>query len=700
MKKSNFSQFLETSPQIFRIPYLKVFVGVDSITNGTSNKATSIAGWGAKPSGIRAELRAARRGLPPLFLEDGFLRSFGTGDLFPQLSMVVDHRGIYYDSTRSSALENMLNSDENMFTGIEGQVGHAYTAVLSHKLSKYNHAPPFDTALLRSDDHKCILIVDQTAGDHSIKLGGASADTFANMLATARTEHPDATIYVKTHPEVSSGRKAGHFRDLQEDSRTILLRDPANPLSLIEHMDHVYVVSSTMGFEALLAGKPVTCFGMPWYAGWGVTDDRLSCPRRTKKRSVEELFAAGYFHYPRYLNPVTRERGTIFDMITWLERQKRVETSLHGEQYKGRLICIGFRRWKQANIAEMLSLHTGGALFVKNTAEARALKPGPDDHIVWWSSAPPTGALELAKEYGAGIMRMEDGFMRSVGLGSDLIPPLSLVLDRRGIYFDPRQPSDLEHILSTASFSDEDTERAYKVRMFITEHGITKYNMEPREAAAWPSNGRRVILVTGQVEDDASIRFGCSQVKTNSGLLRAVRAANPDAFIVYKPHPDVMSGNRKGRLALGEARQWADYIEDRLSVISCIESSDEVHVMTSLAGFDALLRDKKVVTYGQPFFAGWGLTEDHDADGGAFSRRQRRLTLDELVAGTLLHYPQYWDPVLKGYTSCEAVLHRLVETRSALEAQGGLEKLRTGYMRRQIRKAKILAKSWLKQRRS
>lgn len=684
-----------------KIPYISILLGDEIHTDRTGyiNSVAYVSGWGAKPSGRRAEQLAVKHDLSPLFLEDGFLRSFGTGDHFPPLSLVVDNHGIYYDSTRPSALETILNSSEDLLENINDKLEYSLSLILSHKLSKYNHAPPFDTALLRSNDSKRVLIVDQTAGDHSIKLGGASADTFAEMLAAARAENPSATLYVKTHPEVSSGRKGGHYGHLHEDEHTVLLRDPANPLSLIEHMDRIYVVSSTMGFEALLAGKAVTCFGMPWYAGWGVTDDRLSCARRTKKRSIKELFAAGYFHYPRYLNPVTCERGTIFDMIDWLNRQKRVETRLHGEHYKGRLICIGFRRWKQANISEMLSLHACGALFVKDIAAARALKPRPTDHIVWWSSVAPQGALELAHECGAGIMRMEDGFARSVGLGSDLIPPLSLVLDSRGIYFDPRQPSDLEHILSTTQFSSKDLERARKIRAFMAEHGITKYNLESREKASWPINGQRVILVTGQVEDDASIRFGCSQINTNSGLLQIVRSANPDAFIVYKPHPDVMSGNRKGRLALSEARQWADHIEDRLSVISCIEASDEVHVMTSLAGFDALLRGKKVVTYGQPFFAGWGLTEDHDVDGAAFLRRKRSLTLDELVTGTLLHYPLYWDPVLKGYTSCEAVLHRLVATRTTLEANAGLEKLRTGYMRRQMRKLSILARAWLKHRR-
>jgi capsular polysaccharide export protein len=159
----------------------------------------------------------------------------------------------------------------------------------------------------------------------SVALGGAGAETFAAMLASAYSENPQATIYVKTHPEVSSGRKGGYLTQVQDDERTVVLRQAINPLSLIEMMDRVYVVTSTMGFEALLADKLVTCFGMPWYAGWGVTDDRQRCQRRTRLRTVDELFAAAYFHYTRYLDPVTHSRGTIFDVIDWLVRQRQVQ---------------------------------------------------------------------------------------------------------------------------------------------------------------------------------------------------------------------------------------------------------------------------------------------------------------------------------------------------------------------------------------
>lgn len=659
-------------------------------------------GWGAKASAKRAAWYAKQGGGQTIQLEDGFLRSFGTGEHFPPLSLVLDDQGIYYDSTSPSALEALLASPVNVLDGIADDVTRAKTLVLGRRLSKYNHAPLLDASVLGSGDVQRVLVIDQTVGDVSVSLGGASAATFAAMLAAARAENPQATIYVKTHPEVTSGRKGGYLTAVQDDEHTVVLRQAINPLSLIEHMDRVYVVTSTMGFEAALAGKPVAVFGLPWYAGWGATDDRQTCARRTRKRSVDELFAAAYFHYTRYLDPVTHQRGTIFDVIDWLVRQREMAVRFSAPVAPKRMICVGFRRWKAANIKPLLALDARQAVFVSDVEKAQALGVASGDCLVYWGREAPAGLLALAERSGAGTLRMEDGFVRSVGLGSDLIRPLSLVLDARGIYFDPTQPSDLELLLGSAQFSDEELQRARDVRAFIVEHGITKYNLEPREAVAWPTGGKQVVLVPGQVEDDASIRYGCTHVKTNLGLLQAARCAHPEAFIVYKPHPDVMSGNRAGKLVLAQALGLADHVETRLSVVSCIEACQVVHTMTSLTGFDALLRGKQVVVYGQPFYAGWGLTDDVLGAGAlvspvepavAFMRRQRRLTLDELVAGTLLRYPIYWDWDLKGYTSCEAVLHRVLETRNKLELEGGLEKLRVGWARRQWRKLSILART-------
>lgn len=690
--------WLTTSPSLRKLPAAQALLGAPVSFSGG---AQGVLAWGHRPSSRRASLVAKWFDLPLRRLEDGFVRSFAPGQGAPALSLVADDQGIYYDSTQPTDLEALLESNRDLLAGRQQELESARELILLHRISKYNHAPPLRAAALLKDDQQRVLVVDQTRGDLSVKLGGADHETFTAMLAAAKAENPRATIYIKTHPEVASGHKRGYLSDLQSGKdktgqTTVLLREPVNPLELVEQMDRVYVVTSTLGFEALLAGKPVTCFGIPWYAGWGVTDDRQTCARRTRKRTVLELFAAAYVDYARYLNPTDHSRGSLEHVIEWILRQRDAAQKMHGSDLTRWVIGVGMPRWRQHNLRPMLGLQQDQVTFAASAQDAQALDPRPGDTLLCWGGTPPAGLEDAARGRWARLLHMEDGFIRSVGLGSDLIRPLSLVFDERGIYFDATRPSDLEHMLNHRVFTEGDQSRARAIRSFIVSHEITKYNLEPSQPVQWPSNGRLVVLVTGQVEGDASIRLGCTTVRTNLQLLRAVRQARPDAFIVYKPHPDVLSRNRHGVIDLQEARQYADHIEAGVSVVSCIQACDEVHTMTSLSGFDALLRGKRVVTYGQPFYAGWGLTEDRAEHATAFARRERRLSLDELVAGALLHYPIYWDWTLMGYTTCEAAMHQIVVQRDAMQASGDLRKLQHGWGRRQFRRLATVWRAWTK----
>jgi len=168
------------------------------------------------------------------------------------------------------------------------------------------------------------------------------------------------------------------------------------------------------------------------------------------------------------------------------------------------------------------------------------------------------------------------------------------------------------------------------------------------------------VLVVGQVEDDESIRRGCDKVHTNADLLATVRAANPAAWIRYKPHPDVVAGNRTGAIDEQVLQEKADAVDADASIIDCIEVCDELHTMTSLSGFEALIRGKRVVTYGAPFYAGWGLSEDHQPT----ERRTRRRTLDELVYLSLIAYPRYVDIDTGEFTTPEDLVRTLISRRA------------------------------------
>lgn len=610
-------------------------------------KPSAVIGWGFKPTAKRARDYAKRHGLTYVALEDGFIRSLGLGvHGYQPHSMVVDHTGIYYDASRPSDLENCLN--DATFTAEE--LSHATTCMhllTQCRLSKYNHAP--DKRLVGSKGK--VLVVDQTAGDASITHGGASAESFSSMLEEALANHPTEHVLVKIHPDVIAGKKKGHLTQALDHPRCHVVSEDINPWALFDQVDTVYVVTSQLGFEALLAGKQVHCFGLPFYAGWGLTHDRLSCARRRTTRTLTEVFAAAYLRYTRYVNPYTQEACTLEETIHLIADQKRQQEHLRGEW-----LACGFSFWKRRFVGHFL----GPASNIKHIKELPKLLPDnrAQPRILVWSSRIDAAFKTRHAEYLPHIWRMEDGFIRSVGLGVDLSQPLSLVIDASGIYYDPNQPSDLERLLNTHPMEASLLERAAQLRKRLVALKLSKYNVQGNTDIQLPDD-RVIILVPGQVESDASIAAGSPNINTNSALLRTVRQNQPDAFIIYKAHPDVVSGARVGKLD-SEAKQLYDLDGSDMEITALLERVDAVHTMSSLTGFEALLRDRQVHTYGLPFYAGWGLTHDAMHSPG----RTRTLTLDELVAGTLLLYPGYVDPATGQLCNAETVVSLLEQARA------------------------------------
>lgn len=257
-----------------------------------------------------------------------------------------------------------------------------------------------------------------------------------------------------------------------------------------------------------------------------------------------------------------------------------------------------------------------------------------DATLLLWGSATVAPSLPGARLH---IVRIEDGFLRSVGLGADLVAPVSWIFDARGMYYDATTPSDLEALLEGTRFDNELLARAMALREHLVKQGLTKYNLGHLTPWQRPKNAATVVLVVGQVERDASLQHGAPGIRTNLALVRAVRLARPDAHVVYKPHPDVVNGLRAPGPGDADVLQWCDEVVLHVPIEQLLEQVDEVHVMTSQTGFEALLRGRSVVCYGQPFYAGYGLTQDMVP----LARRRRRLSLDELVAGALIVYPVY-----------------------------------------------------------
>lgn len=597
-------------------------------------RADGFAGWGRKASARFSGTFARWRGKPFWTLEDGFLRSVGLGKTgAPAVSVTIDDLGVYYDAARPSRLETILCEEDLSELRAEAQT--LRRRIVEARLTKYNHLPDRSAGLPR-DGRRNLLLVDQVAGDYSVPGALAEPDSFARMLEWALRE-PDARVFLRVHPDVMAGRARSSFGAAARDSRVTIVDAPIAAHALLDAVDEVWTVSSQLGFDALLREIPVRCFGAAFFAGWGLTRDEPSTEaaaaalaRRARGRAgkppldLDELTAAALLRYPLYYDPVSRRRVGVDAALDRLSAGRA-----HAETWRGATACLGLSWHKRRVLAAYCA--PGAVRF--------SLRCQPDRVVVWGSRG--EAALSQAQRRLGDLIRVEDGFVRSVGLGAAKVFPLSLCFDRTGIYYDSTRPSDLETLLETATFTPEELARAARLRQRMVAARISKYNLSVNaRAESVRGDGRKIVVVFSQVPGDESIRLGGGEVMSNLEFLMRVRAERPDAYLVFKEHPDLASGKRIGATDLRAAGSIADAVSCVGDALYWIEAADEVHVRTSLAGFEALLRSKPVHCHAAAFYAGWGLTVDR-LD---MPRRRRKRSLDELVAAVLVRYPTYLDP--------------------------------------------------------
>ena len=603
---------------------------------GLPGPEDGVAVWGASPTAWRGEAIAARRGVPLIRIEDAFLRSVHLGRQSGEapLGLLVDPVGVHFDSSRPSRIEEILQSPDLYNSNLLDQAKRLTDCLISAGLSKYNN---FDMDL-PAPAPGYVLVVDQTVGDASIHRSGASKATFRDMLALARRDHPERRVVIRTHPESGAGLRPGHFGSGDAGGRVSLLTAPVSPHRLLAGAAQVFTVSSQMGFEAILHGHSPRVFGQPFYAGWGLSQDEQPIPRRTRMLTREELFAGAMLLAPLWYDPCRDRLCGVEEVIHQLQAEVRAwREDRHGH------VAAGMRLWKRGRLQAVFG-GTKPLLFrdAPAAADRRASRSGRG--LLLWAGKEPEAFAPKAR-----CLRVEDGFLRSRGLGAELVPPLSLVTDDLGIYYDPTRPSRLETLMATP-LTDGQRHRAAALIDRLQTDGLTKYNL-PGAVPSLPPGHR--ILVPGQVEDDASIRQGAGEVRTNLDLLQAVRAANPGAVILYKPHPDVEAGLRPGVI---DASGLADLVLAQADTAALLAEVQEVWTMTSLTGFEALLRGVSVTCLGAPFYAGWGLTRDL---GPIPDRRTARPDLVQLVHAALIAYPRYWDPVSHRPCPVEVALDRL-----------------------------------------
>lgn len=512
-------------------------------------------------------------------------------------------------------------------------------------ISWVNDTPPFEGKLQSGFE---LILLDEHDFERAGSVRKALAATFP-MLSGEAT-HP-VVVYL---PKCLDDRSLRQWIEDQLGRTDVTIVSHAYHVSsLMRSARSVYLYASVLELDARMKGK--RCHSVhPAFAG-------------ELKAEVEKWLMSGCF----YRHPETCAPTSLPRLVSWLRLQRERRFSFTGDIY-----ALGFSRWKYP----VLQTYFQGANIHRVTGGINISLPRNSTVVVW-------GSKHL-REYPGGdslsdgdhkVVRLEDAFIRSVGLGAKLVRPLSWVIDDRGIYYDPRTPSSLENFLNSASFSTSDEERAAVLIRRLIEDNVTKYNVG---ASVWRRHEvkRLVILVPGQVESDASIRFGAGSIRTNLELLKAVRYENPEAYIIYKPHPDVLANLREVGKDEDSAREYCDEIVSDAVMAQLLDDVDEVHVMTSLAGFEALIRRKHVVVYGSPFYAGWGLTQDKQSH----PRRGRSLSLEQLVAGTLIHYPTYVSLKTGYYMTPEEALDQLVDWRENGTYDPGRLQIMFVWLRRRI----------------
>ena len=615
--------------------------------------------WGKKNSSLVREIIANLIKKEKVYIEDGFIRSVNYGDIDETYSISVDTKNIYYDYSSTNNLENHIvqKLDKDKIN----RANKLKKLWIKNRISKYNCK--VDSEIPKEP---FILLVDQTAKDCSIKYGSATNKSFTKMLSWAIEKWPKHTILIKIHPDVIHGGKRSHFNIKVLEKQGIKFSiDGGHPTSLLEKCDAVCVVTSQLGFEALLWDKPVYVFGWPFYAGWGLTNDILGKLERRNIHSIkiEQLIHAVLIDYCRYIHPETKELCQPEELIDWIKSQRELQKKLPTKS-----IGIGFTPWKASQVKRYLP-------NIRFRPRINTLKNKKNKIIVWGKKRIEKNNLGVDS-----IIRVEDGFIRSVGLGANLIESSSLIFDKKGIYYDGENLSDLEDTLNKIKITPEEKLRANKLLESLVKLKITKYNLKGKDWDAKKKNkNKEIILALGQVESDASIKFGIppdSNINSNLELIKVTRETFPKSYLIYKPHPDVAKLLRKKGKNDNRIREYCDEIVDDICIEKMYKKIDRLSVMTSLGGFEGLIRGIPVTTWGIPFYAGWGLTDDKLKEHEWIKKKRNRvLSLEELIYGCLINYPLYISKLSGRLCSPEQAIKELLIVKEQKDQRLNMKQL-------------------------
>lgn len=298
------------------------------------------------------------------------------------------------------------------------------------------------------------------------------------------------------------------------------------------------------------------------------------------------------------------------------------------------------------------------------------LAPGLDGILSWGGRLPAKTAMRIARLRQLPHWHLEDGFLRSVGLGKDGSIPISIIVDDKALPVDAARASRLELLIRDAAGG-----RAHDVgapiREALVAHRLSKYNNLPHTEPRFDHSTRRRLLLVDQVFGDVSVEKALGTASAFDRMLDD--AIGSGAQVIVRTHPDVIAGHRKGYMTERASKlPGVTLMADKVSAAAILAVVDEVWTVSSQMGFDALLRGLPVRCYATPFYGGWGLTEDRVEDRAQVAHARRataRPTVDQLTFAAFSLYPVYRHPktwqVLEPLQAIDCLVEEISTTRRA-----------------------------------
>lgn len=565
------------------------------------------------------------------------------------LSVVIDRTGIHYDSTRPSDLQSILIQTAASWTdGMGARARRIMATIRRLRLSKYNH----QEGLLGEETGRRyrVLLVDQSTQSRALRYGGANTDIFEQMMDSSCKGFPETDLVVKMHPDHDLNRAKSILHGRIRPGVSAL-PPRVNIWSVLNQVDVVYTVSSQVGFEALMAGKKVVCFGQPFYSGWGLTTDVASGRGSGRQLTLEQLVYGVLVKYPLYIHPERQELCDIEEILSYLE-----SAHLGALGFYDRIYTVGLRPQEKRTLPEYLRGHLALDVNHISPKSARSRTYGPTEAVLYWDPRECHGDdLSYLESRGVSVLRAGPWPMDPIQ--GDQAQPNILQITRNRLYNDGSPRNDLVLLLEQAHFDFDLLRRAETLQQnFLAvleqESKIRSHALNNQSVGRW------IALVLGQGEGEGPWGVREKAVSTDHELLTQVRLDFPEAYILYAP--PVGESYSENHVPMSVDPTLYDQLVRPEHTVSCFKLADAVHVVSAFRGIYALIYGKLLYTYGRPFYAGWGLT--HDAE--VFVGRSKQRSLTELLCATFILAPTYFNWLTRTSGTPEEAVRRLFTIQS------------------------------------